>query len=90
MAEIRTVTTLTKKRDEISRAIGHYEKQLGQARTDLVAINAAIVVFQGPNRATAEPMWTSCEYSDTARLPCYVSIVLKTARSGQPDKWLCM
>lgn len=44
--EIRTVTTLTRKRDEISRVIAGYEKALGQARADLAAIKAAIVVFE--------------------------------------------
>lgn len=44
--EIRTVTTLTKKRDEIIRVIAGYERALEQARADLAAIKAAIVVFE--------------------------------------------
>jgi hypothetical protein len=34
MAEIRTVTTLKKKRDEISASIRMYEKKIAQARAD--------------------------------------------------------
>src|SRR5947207_12306247 len=47
MAEIRTLTTLTRKRDEISRAIVGYEKRLAQARADLAHINATITIFNG-------------------------------------------
>lgn len=46
MAEIRTVTTLKSKRDEITRSIASYEKKLGQARADLAHINAAIRIFE--------------------------------------------
>ena len=46
MAEIRTVTTLRYKRDEISKAIANYEKQLAQSRADLAHINAAITIFE--------------------------------------------
>jgi hypothetical protein len=46
MAEIRTVTTLKSKRDDITRAIAAYEKKLGQARADLAHINAAIRIFE--------------------------------------------
>jgi hypothetical protein len=35
MAEIRTVTTLRRKRDEIAASIRRYEQQLAQARADL-------------------------------------------------------
>jgi hypothetical protein len=45
MAEIRTVTTLRYKRDEITAAIANYEKRLAQARADLAHINAAITIF---------------------------------------------
>jgi hypothetical protein len=47
MAEIRTVTTLRYKRDEIRRAIRDYEKRLDQARADLAHIAAAIAIFEG-------------------------------------------
>jgi hypothetical protein len=46
MAEIRTVTTLKYKRDDITRAIANYEKKLNQARADLAHINAAIRIFE--------------------------------------------
>lgn len=51
MAEIRTVTTLTHKRDEIQRAIVGYEAKLAQARADLAHIVAAIKIFE----ATDDP-----------------------------------
>jgi hypothetical protein len=41
MAEIRTVTTLRRKRDEISASIRLYEKKLEQARADLAHVTAA-------------------------------------------------
>ena len=47
MAEIRTVTTLTSKRDEIARSIIHYERQLAQARADLAHISATLTIFAG-------------------------------------------
>lgn len=45
MAEIRTVTTLTAKRDEIEGVIAAYEKKLDQARADLSHINAVITLM---------------------------------------------
>jgi hypothetical protein len=46
MAEIRTVTTLTAKRDEILRMIESYEAKLDQARADVAHITAVLTVFQ--------------------------------------------
>lgn len=46
MAEIRTVTTLRYKRDEIEASIRGYEKKLLQAQADLAHINAAITIFE--------------------------------------------
>jgi hypothetical protein len=46
MAEIRTVTTLKRKRDEITRAIVNYENKIAQAKVDLAHINAAIRIFE--------------------------------------------
>jgi hypothetical protein len=46
MAEIRTVTTLRAKRDEITNSIRLYERQLAQARADLAHITAAITIFE--------------------------------------------
>jgi len=41
MTEIRTVTTLRRKRDEITAIIKLYERQLKQAHADLAHVNAA-------------------------------------------------
>jgi hypothetical protein len=46
MAEIRTVTTLRYKRDEILHSIRLYERQLEQARADLAHVTAAIRIFE--------------------------------------------
>jgi hypothetical protein len=63
MAEIRTVTTLRYKRDEILASIRLYEKQLDQARADLAHINAAIKIFE----ASGDPKQMA-RYIDTHRL----------------------
>jgi hypothetical protein len=42
MAEIRTLTTLNYKRDEIRHSIHLYERQLEQARAELAHVTAAI------------------------------------------------
>jgi hypothetical protein len=46
MTEIRTVTTLMHKRDEITRAIVNYENKIAQAKVDFAHINAAIRIFE--------------------------------------------
>ena len=46
MHEIRTVTTLRTKQEEIQRAIVGYEARLNQARADLAHITAAIAIFE--------------------------------------------
>jgi hypothetical protein len=46
MAEIRSVTTLIAKRDEIERSIANYEARLEQARADLSHVNAVISIFE--------------------------------------------
>lgn len=53
--EIRTVTTLTAKRDEILRVIAGYETKLAQARADLAAVSAAIVVLERREAFEARP-----------------------------------
>ena len=46
MAEIRTVTTLMKKRDEIRASIRMYEAKIGQARADLAHVTAVLRLFE--------------------------------------------
>lgn len=55
MAEIRTVTTLRSKRDEIAAAIANYERKLAQARADLAHINAAITIFEASGERDVLP-----------------------------------
>jgi hypothetical protein len=63
MSEIRTVTTLRRKRDQISAAIRLYERQLGQARADLASVTAAIRIFE----ASGDPE-DIARYVDSYRL----------------------
>ena len=51
MPEIRTVTTLIGKRDEIEAAITNYERRLEQARVDLAHVNAVISIFRSGGRS---------------------------------------
>jgi hypothetical protein len=53
MAEIRTVTTLRRKREEIRRTIIAYEERLSQAKADLSHVSAAITIFEGASEGTA-------------------------------------
>lgn len=62
MAEIRTVTTLRYKRDEIRRAIRDYEKKLDQAKADLAHIAAAIAIFEGKNGGTVLPAYADIQH----------------------------
>ena len=63
MGEIRTVTTLRAKREEIIHSIRLYEKQIAQARADLMHITAAIRIFE----ASGDPKEMS-RYVDTYRM----------------------
>jgi hypothetical protein len=53
MAEIRTVTTLRRKREEIRRTIIAYEERLSQAKADLSHVSAAIAIFEGTGEGTS-------------------------------------
>jgi len=64
MSEIRTVTTLRRKRDEIVSSIRLYERQLEQARADLAHIQAAIRLFE----ASGDPKKNIPRYMDLHRL----------------------
>ena len=58
MTEIRTVTTLTSKRDEIESAITNYEARLAQARADMSHINAVISIFEASGDRDATKAYT--------------------------------
>lgn len=63
MGEIRTVTTLRRKRDEVRRSIKLYEKRLDQARADLAHLSAAIAIFESKSGDITLPA-----YADIQRL----------------------
>jgi hypothetical protein len=53
MAEIRTVTTLRRKREEIRRTIIAHEERLSQAKRTLAHVSAAITLFEGVSEGSA-------------------------------------
>jgi hypothetical protein len=63
MSEIRTVTTLQAKRDEILFSIRLYEDRIKQARADLAHVNAAIKIFEASGEVE-----TMGRYVDVYRL----------------------
>ncbi|MBI3439661.1 MAG: hypothetical protein HY054_13630 [Proteobacteria bacterium] len=63
MAEIRTVTTLTSKREELERAIAGYEKALAQAQIDLSHVIATIKMLEREGALDDAP-----RYADVERL----------------------
>src|ERR1700691_3168538 len=63
MGEIRTVTTLKRKREEIAASIKLYEKQLAQARSDLAHVEATMRIFAASGRPA-----DIARYVDTYRL----------------------
>jgi len=63
VAEIRTVTTLRRKREEIRRTIVAYEEKLDQAKADLSHVSAAIAIFEGATEGCSPR-----PYVDTDRL----------------------
>jgi len=63
MGEIRTVTTLTKKRDEIRASIRMYEAKAAQARSDLAHVTAVLRLFEASGKAQ-----DLARYSDHYRL----------------------
>jgi hypothetical protein len=62
MAEIRTVTTLRSKRDEIAKDVERYEKLLGQARADLAHIEAAISIFEASGDPKGFPAYVDVHH----------------------------
>jgi hypothetical protein len=63
MPEIRTVTTLQHKRDEIRASIRMYEKKIAQARSDLAHVSAVMRLFE----ASGKPQ-DLARYVDSYRL----------------------
>src|SRR5689334_17511467 len=63
MSEIRTVTTLRRKRKEIAASIQLYERQIAQARADLAHVEAAIKIFEASGDRKS-----MTRYVDTHRL----------------------
>ena len=63
MTEIRTVTTLRRKRKEIAASIQLYERQTAQARVDLAHVEAAVKIFEASGDRKA-----MSRYHDTHRL----------------------
>src|SRR5581483_9611435 len=62
MSEIRTVTTLRSKRDEIAGSIAKYEGLLGQARADLAHIEAAISIFEASGDPKGFPAYVDIQH----------------------------
>jgi hypothetical protein len=62
MAEIRTVTTLRSKRDEIAGTVQKYERLLGQARADLAHIEAAISIFEASGDPRGFPAYVDVHH----------------------------
>jgi len=63
MGEIRTVTTLQRKRKQIAASIKLYERQLAQARSDLAHVEATVRIFA----ASGKPQ-DIAKYVDSYRL----------------------
>lgn len=59
MAEIRTVTTLRSKAQEIVASINTYERKLNQARADLAHITAIIRIFEASGEAVDVPRYVN-------------------------------
>jgi hypothetical protein len=62
MAEIRTVTTLRTKRNEIAATVEKYELLLGQARADLAHIEAAISIFEASGDPKGFPAYVDVQH----------------------------
>jgi hypothetical protein len=62
MAEIRTVTTLRRKRSEILGSIVNYKKRLAQAEADLAHINAAITIFEASGDPKGFPAYVDVHH----------------------------
>jgi hypothetical protein len=59
MAEVRTLTTLCNKREEILHSLYGYQKLVAQSEADLAHINAIIRVFEATGDPKELPRYTS-------------------------------
>ena len=57
MGEVRTVTTLRTKREEIQASIKLYEERIKQARADLAHVTACIKIFVASGDAQEMPKY---------------------------------
>ena len=62
MTEIRTVTTLRRKRDQIRKTIRDYEKKLDQAKADLAHVAACISIFEAKGQHTELPAYADIQH----------------------------
>jgi hypothetical protein len=83
MAEIRTVTTLRRKRDEVRKAVRKYERCLDQARADLTHLIAAIAIFEAKNGDESLPAYADLPRSSQASEPCRRPFRLPCLSSGK-------
>ena len=60
MPEIRTVTTLSRKRERSPLQIKLYERQLAQARSDLAHVEATIRIFAASGKPSDIARYVDC------------------------------
>ena len=87
MSEIRTVTTLRAKRDEIRATIRMYEKKLEQAKSDLAHVTATMRLFEASGKPQDLPdTLTATGYSSGASrgpsVPPHLSMVPSPRKSS--------
>ena len=94
MAEIRTVTTLRSKRDEILSSIKAYERHVEQAKADLAHINAVLRLFEATGDPKDMPPPVAWPPNDTWQLAKRFGppdVVVKSAEYKMPsegqDQW---
>jgi hypothetical protein len=66
MPEIRTVTTLVKKRDEIRATIRMCEKKIAQARADLSHVTAVMQLFEASGKTQDLARYAEAEWAERA------------------------
>jgi hypothetical protein len=63
MFEIRTVTMLRRKRDQIRKTIRDYERELDQAKADLVHVATCIAIFEAKGKHTELPAYADIQHT---------------------------